>query len=334
MKLKEVEKGKEKTLTRIEMRRQTTDSKAEKPLQSNLFLPFSPLHDDGREPFFLPSAENRNSPLHGDGREPLFFPFSPLHGEGREPRFFPFSPLHGEGREPRFFPFSPLHGEGRVPRQALTGVFTQDSRDNGQREKLEGQDSPWETIDDFSIVQDDRASYRTIQNRTGRLERKAEKPLQSNLFLPFSPLHDDGREPFFLPSAENRNSSLFHHSTVMAENHSSSLFHHSTVKAENLASSLFHHSTVNAENLASSLFHHSTVKAENLASSLFHHSTVLLIQFFLRMDNFGLMIVYDIVGPSYCYCLLISVRPGWISVQTSESAAKIFQQRKEISRGS
>ncbi|KAL0927627.1 hypothetical protein M5K25_001818 [Dendrobium thyrsiflorum] len=102
----------------------------------------------------------------------------------------------------------------------------------------------------------------------------AEKPLQSNLFLPFSPLHDDGREPFFLPSAENRNSSLFHHSTVMAENHSSSLFHHSTVKAENLASSLFHHSTVKAENLASSLFHHSTVKAENLASSLFHHSTV------------------------------------------------------------
>ncbi|KAL0907853.1 hypothetical protein M5K25_022297 [Dendrobium thyrsiflorum] len=105
-------------------------------------------------------------------------------------------------------------------------------------------------------------------------ETKAEKPLQSNLFLPFSPLHDDGREPFFLPSAENRNSSLFHHSTVMAENHSSSLFHHSTVKAENLSPSLFHHSTVKAENLASSLFHHSTVKAENLASSLFHHSTV------------------------------------------------------------
>ncbi|KAL0927707.1 hypothetical protein M5K25_001907 [Dendrobium thyrsiflorum] len=100
---------------------------------------------------------------------------------------------------------------------------------------------------------------------------KAEKPLQSNLFLPFSPLHDDGREPFFLPSAENHNSSLFHLSTVMAENHASSLFHHSTVKAENLASSLFHHSTVKAEN-PSSLFHHSTVKAEN-PSSLFHHST-------------------------------------------------------------
>ncbi|KAL0916171.1 hypothetical protein M5K25_013662 [Dendrobium thyrsiflorum] len=107
---------------------------------------------------------------------------------------------------------------------------------------------------------------------------KAEKPLQSNLFLPFSPLHDDGREPFFL--LRQRTATLpfsplhgdgreplfflFHHSTVKAENLASSLFHHSTVKAENLASSLFHHSTVKAENLASSLFHHSTVKAENL----------------------------------------------------------------------
>ncbi|KAL0905979.1 hypothetical protein M5K25_024435 [Dendrobium thyrsiflorum] len=90
-------------------------------------------------------AENPSSFLR---QRTATLPFSPLLGDGREPSSFlrqrtatlPFSPLLGDGREPSSFlrqrtatlPFSPLLGEGREPWQALTGVFTQDSRDDGQ----------------------------------------------------------------------------------------------------------------------------------------------------------------------------------------------------------
>ncbi|KAL0916550.1 hypothetical protein M5K25_014071 [Dendrobium thyrsiflorum] len=56
---------------------------------------------------------------------------------------------------------------------------------------------------------------------------------QRTATLPFSPLHGDGREPLFLPSAENRNSSLFHHSTVKAENPSSFFTSPRTVVRDN-----------------------------------------------------------------------------------------------------
>ncbi|KAL0911943.1 hypothetical protein M5K25_017881 [Dendrobium thyrsiflorum] len=224
--------------------------KAEKPLQSNLFLPFSPLHDDGREPFFLPSAENRNSSL---------FHHSTVMAENHSSSLFHHSTVKAENLASSLFHHSTVKAENLA-----SSLF------HHSTVKAENLAS---SLFHHSTVKAENLASSLFHHSTVKAD-KAEKPLQSNLFLPFSPLHDDGREPFFLPSAENRNSSLFHHSTVMAENHSSSLFHHSTVKAENLASSLFHHSTVKAENLASSLFHHSTVKAENLASSLFHHSTV------------------------------------------------------------
>ncbi|KAL0916535.1 hypothetical protein M5K25_014056 [Dendrobium thyrsiflorum] len=73
-------------------------------------------------------AENPSSFLR---QRTATLPFSPLHGEGRGPFFLsrqrtatlPFSPLHDEGRVPFFLsrqrtatlPFSPLHDEGRVP---------------------------------------------------------------------------------------------------------------------------------------------------------------------------------------------------------------------------
>ncbi|KAL0927386.1 hypothetical protein M5K25_001551 [Dendrobium thyrsiflorum] len=114
-------------------------SKAEKPLQSLLFLPFSPLHGDGREPVFLPPAENRNSlflhpaenrnNLPSPGREPQQSSFTRqrtaiiflhpaenrnnLPSPGREPQH---SSLSAENR----YPFSPLPGEGREPGTMLT----------------------------------------------------------------------------------------------------------------------------------------------------------------------------------------------------------------------
>ncbi|KAL0926532.1 hypothetical protein M5K25_002771 [Dendrobium thyrsiflorum] len=117
-------------------------TKAEKPLQSLLFLPFSPLHGDGREPVFLPPAENRNTLfLHpAENRNTVFLHPAEnrntvfLHpAENRNTLF-----LHpAENRNTVFlhpaenrntlpypaenrYPFSPLPGEGREPGTMLT----------------------------------------------------------------------------------------------------------------------------------------------------------------------------------------------------------------------
>ncbi|KAL0902928.1 hypothetical protein M5K25_028384 [Dendrobium thyrsiflorum] len=86
--------------------------------------------------------------LPSSGREPQHSSFLRQRTATR-----PFSPLLGDGREPLFLPpaenrnFLFHHTLVKAENlQALTGVFTQDSRDDGQREKPEGHDSPWETI--------------------------------------------------------------------------------------------------------------------------------------------------------------------------------------------
>ncbi|KAL0905371.1 hypothetical protein M5K25_023786 [Dendrobium thyrsiflorum] len=79
---------------------------------------------------------------------------------------------------------------------------------------------------------------RTVINL--RCNSKAEKPLQSLLFLPFSPLHGDGREPVFLPPAENRNTLFLH----PAENRNTLFLH----PAEN-RNTLFLHPAENRNTL-------------------------------------------------------------------------------------
>ncbi|KAL0903256.1 hypothetical protein M5K25_027618 [Dendrobium thyrsiflorum] len=65
--------------------------------QRTATLPFSPLHGEGRGPFFLSPAENRNSSL---------FHHSTVKAEN--PSSFP-------RQRTATLPFSPLHDEGRVP---------------------------------------------------------------------------------------------------------------------------------------------------------------------------------------------------------------------------
>ncbi|KAL0920201.1 hypothetical protein M5K25_009321 [Dendrobium thyrsiflorum] len=118
-----------------------TSSLPPKPGLPENLLPFSPLLGDGREPSSFLRQRTTTcpfSPLLGDGREPSSFlqqrtatrPFSPLLGDGE-------NPLPSSRREPLLVLFHHSLVMAENP-QALTGVFTQDSRDDGQREKEEG----------------------------------------------------------------------------------------------------------------------------------------------------------------------------------------------------
>ncbi|KAL0921055.1 hypothetical protein M5K25_008086 [Dendrobium thyrsiflorum] len=151
------------------------------------------------------------------GREPQL-PFSPLLGDGREPSSSGREPLFLPSAENRNFLFhhSLVMAENPLPPAENRSSFLR------QRTATSFFTTPWtifrssRTIED--IVQYDSKSYRTIGTRT-TLPSSGREPQ-----LPFSPLLGDGREPsssgrepLFLPSAENRNF-LFHHSLVMAEN--------------------------------------------------------------------------------------------------------------------
>ncbi|KAL0908525.1 hypothetical protein M5K25_023021 [Dendrobium thyrsiflorum] len=188
-------------------------SKAEKPLQSLLFLPFSPLHGDGREPVFLPPAENRNSlflhpaenrnNLPSPGREPQQSSFTQqrtaTHSSFTRQRTATIFLHPAENRNTlpypaeNRYPFSPLPGEGREPGTMLM---------YSTRKPPEMMGRDLEKIRRSSLLGNLCLSFCS--------HSKAEKPLQSLLFLPFSPLHGDGREPVFLPPAENRNSLFLH----------------------------------------------------------------------------------------------------------------------------
>ncbi|KAL0918979.1 hypothetical protein M5K25_011035 [Dendrobium thyrsiflorum] len=104
-------------------------------------LPFSPLLGDGREPLFLPSAENRNFLFHHSlrtlflrqrtalpsfDREPQL-PFSPLLGDGREPS--------SSGREPLFLPSAENRSSFLRQRTALSTNWSLHTRLMRRREK-------------------------------------------------------------------------------------------------------------------------------------------------------------------------------------------------------
>ncbi|KAL0912512.1 hypothetical protein M5K25_018489 [Dendrobium thyrsiflorum] len=153
--------------------------------QRTATLPFSPLHGEGREPFFL--SRQRTATL----------PFSPLHGEGREPFFL-------SGREPQLFLFHHSTMRAEYPSSFLTTPRVSPSAPTARRR------SPYKVFffflfHHYTVMAENPSSFlrqRTATLPFSPLHGEGREPFflsrQRTATLPFSPLHGEGREPFFL----------------------------------------------------------------------------------------------------------------------------------------